>query len=290
MTTTDRSLTGKAVLPLTGEIREVELFDASPQPGERVEVCTADNSTLDYLRFARVVLDGGTQTVTLADDEEALFFCNDGTAHVTVDGETHEVGKDDMLYAGLGATVELAGTAGIREFRSVDCSTEYPAQLVRRADIEGTPLAFSTGNPDNKTTRTVYKLIDQNVDACRLRFGATYLEQPGSVGSYPPHVHGPDSEHGLGEDAKEKLYHVRVSSRVPEERAFVLQNVSRPGEDVNTYVHVFDEQAINVTPSFHDTIAPPTVDFSFTWCLASVTEGVRDWAAILKRPGYEKEL
>ena len=175
------------------------------------------------------------------------------------------------------------------EFRAVECATKHPAQLVQLADIEGTGLAFHTGNPDNKTTRTVYKLIDQNVDACRLLFGVTYLETPGSVGSYPPHFHGPEGEGGLGDDAKEEVYVFRVSSRVPEERAFVLQNVSRPGEDVNTYVHVFDDQAINVTPSFHDTIAPPTVDFSFTWCLASVKEGARNWAAILKRPGYENE-
>ena len=289
MTTADRRLTGKAVLPLTGEIREVELFDAAPQPGERVEICTAANSSLEYLRFARIALDGSPQTVTLADDEEALFFCNSGTVEATVKGNRYTVEKDGMLYVGLGATVVLAGTADVSEFRAVGCSTEYPPQLVQRADIEGTPLAFHTGNPDNKTTRTVYKLIDQNVDACRLLFGVTYLEKPGSVGSYPPHFHGPDGPRGLGEDAKEEIYHFRVQSRVPEERAFVLQNVSRPGEDVNTYVHVFDDQAINVTPSFHDTIAPPTVDFSFTWCLASVKEGARDWAAILKRPGYENE-
>lgn len=289
MTATDRRLTGKAVLPQTGEIREVELFDASPQPGERVEVCTADNSTLEYLTFARIALTGEPQTVTLAGDEEACFFCNEGTAEITVGDETFAVEKDGMLYVGLGETVTLSGTADVSEFRAPQCSTKYPAQLVQLADIEGTDLAFHTGNPDNKTTRTVYKLIDTNVDACRLLFGVTYLEKPGSVGSYPPHFHGPDGEGGLGDDAKEEIYVFRVSSRVPEEQAFVLQNVSRPGEDVNTYVHVFDDQAINVTPSFHDTIAPPTVDFSFTWCLASVQEGARDWAAILKRPGYENE-
>lgn len=289
MTATDRRLTGRAVLPQTGEIREVELFDASPEAGARVEVCTAGNSSLDYLRFARIHLDGNRQAVTLGGDEEACFFVNEGTAEITASGETYAVEKDGMLYVGLGETVELAGTADVSEFRAVGCSTKYPAQLVQLADIEGTDLAFHTGNPDNKTTRTVYKLIDQNVDACRLLFGVTYLEAPGSVGSYPPHFHGPDGEHGLGENAKEEIYVFRVSSRVPDEQAFVLQNVSRPGEDVNTYVHVFDEQAINVTPSFHDTLAPPTVDFSFTWCLASVKEGARDWAAILKRPGYENE-
>lgn len=115
------------------------------------------------------------------------------------------------------------------------------------------------------------------------------MAQPGAVGSYPPHFHGPDGPAGLGADAKEEIYHFRCVSQIEGEPGYVLQNCSRPGEPVNTYVHVFDEQAINVTPSFHDTIAPPAVEFMFTWCLASCTEGRRDWAKVLNRPGYDGE-
>ena len=112
---------------------------------------------------------------------------------------------------------------------------------------------------------------------------------PGGVGSYPPHFHGPDGDFGLGPDAKEEIYHFRCASDIEGDTPFVLQNCARPGEAVNTYVHIFDEQAINVTPSYHDTIAPPAVDFMFTWCLCSYTENNRDWARIHNRPGYDQE-
>ena len=54
-------------------------------------------------------------------------------------------------------------------------------------------------------------------------------------------------------------------------------------------MHIFDEQAINVTPSYHDTIAPPAIDFMFTWCLGAFKENNRDWFKIYNRPLYEDE-
>ena len=115
------------------------------------------------------------------------------------------------------------------------------------------------------------------------------MDNRGGVGSYPPHFHGPSGTHGLGANAKEEIYHFRCESDVDGDIPFVLQNCARPDEKINVYAHVFDETAINVTPSFHDTIAPPAVDFMFTWCLASFTEGSRDWAEIFNTPGFEHE-
>ena len=137
--------------------------------------------------------------------------------------------------------------------------------------------------------RTVFKLVDKNVQASRLLFGDTYMAQKGGVGSYPPHFHGPDGPHGLGKNAKEEIYHFRCETDIPGDVPYVLQNCALPEEKVNVYAHIFDETAINVTPTYHDTIAPPSVDFMFTWCLASFTEGHRDWAEIYNKPGYENE-
>jgi 4-deoxy-L-threo-5-hexosulose-uronate ketol-isomerase len=137
--------------------------------------------------------------------------------------------------------------------------------------------------------RTVFKLVDKNVEANRLLFGDTYMEHRGGVGSYPPHFHGPEGPHGLGANAKEEIYHFRCESDIEGDIPYVLQNCALPEEKVNVYAHIFDETAINVTPTYHDTIAPPSVDFMFTWCLASFTEGHRDWSEIFNKPGYEGE-
>jgi 4-deoxy-L-threo-5-hexosulose-uronate ketol-isomerase len=291
-----RRRVGRAIVPATGEVREVELFDAAPATNRREEVITGDNSTFRFLRFARIHLDASLPgyrpvEVRLGDDHEAVFYVNRGTARITAGGEQHPLGKGDVLYVGLGRTVrvETDASCDVSEFRAVECHTDYPVQRVRHAEIEGTPLAADVGSKRPMTRRTVYKLVDQNVRACRLLFGDTYMAQAGGVGSYPPHFHGPEGAHGLGGDAKEEIYHFRCASQIPGDTAFVLQNCSRPEEEVNTYVHVFDEQAINVTPSYHDTIAPPAVEFMFTWCLGSFTENRRDWSRILNRPGYENE-
>ena len=292
-----RALEGRAVVPGQEAVRTVDLYDARPVLNQRAAIITGDNSSFSFLRFARIALDTREAAyapidVHLGDDEEAIFYVNRGQARLYAGSQLYDLGKGDVLYVGLGETVTMAcigNVCDLSEFRAVSCHTKYPIQHVRHADIEGTELAADVGTKRPMSRRTVYKLVDQNVQACRLLFGDTYMAQVGGVGSYPPHFHGPDGPYGLGDDAKEEIYHFRCVSTIAGDTPYVLQNCARPGEAVNTYVHLFDEQAINVTPNYHDTIAPPAVDFMFTWCLGAFTENNRDWARILNRPGYEDE-
>ncbi|MEM9663927.1 MAG: 5-deoxy-glucuronate isomerase [Bacteroidota bacterium] len=295
-TPAERRSDGRAVVPGQEAIRTVELFDTTPAMNAREQIITGDNSSFQFLRLARLLLDTAYHgyaplEVHVGATEEALFYVNRGTATLHVAGGTYVLGTGDVLYVGLDeqVTVETESAADLSEFKAIACHTKYPIQLVRHADIEGTELAADVGTKRPMTKRTVYKLVDQNVQACRLLFGDTFMDQPGGVGSYPPHFHGPDGPHGLGEDAKEEIYHFRCESTIPGDTGYVLQNCARPGEEVNTYVHLFDEQAINVTPSYHDTMAPPAVRFMFTWCLGAFKENNRDWYKILNRPGYENE-
>ena len=292
-----RAIEGRAVVPGQSTLRRVELFDACPVVNQRTRIITGSNSSFQYLRMARIALcpnepGYGPVSVTLRDTEEAIYYVNRGRATITVGQQTFALGTHDVLYVGLGQVVTIETSAevcDISEFHATDCHTRYPEQLVRHADVEGTELAANVGTKRPMSQRTVYKLVDQNVQACRLLFGDTFMANVGGIGSYPPHFHGPDGPYGLGAEAKEEIYHFRCASVVEDDVPYVLQNCSRPGEAVNAYVHLFDEQAINVTPNFHDTIAPPTVDFMFTWCLGAFTENERDWARIVTRPGYEDE-
>ncbi len=292
-----RAIKGRAVVPGADQLREVELFDARPALNRRVEIITAENSSFRFLRQARIALDAGASgyapvPVQVGGAEEALFYVNRGSATIDTGSGTYSLGMGDVLYVGLGETVTIAcdgGLCDVSEFRAVDCHTRYPIALVRHSDIEGTELAADVGTKRPMSRRTVYKLVDQNIGACRLLFGDTFMASVGGVGSYPPHFHGPGGPSGLGPDAKEEIYHFRCASVIPGDVPYVLQNCARPGEPVNTYVHLFDEQAINVTPNFHDTIAPATVDFMFVWCLGAYTENARDWSRIITRPGYENE-
>jgi 4-deoxy-L-threo-5-hexosulose-uronate ketol-isomerase len=293
----ERAFEGRAVVPGQSEIRSVELFNTLPELNRRAEIITEGNSSFRFLRMARIFLDTTAESfapirLAIGDTEEAIFYVNRGAAQISANGTTFDLAKGDVLYVGLGEAVEITcedGVCDVSEFRAVECHTKYPVQLVRHDDIEGTELAADLGSKRPMSRRTVFKLVDQNVQACRLLFGDTYMAQAGGVGSYPPHFHGPDGPFGLGEDAKEEIYHFRCESTIEGDTPYVLQNCSRPGEAVNTYVHIFDEQAINVTPSFHDTIAPPAIDFMFTWCLGAFKENNRDWYKIFNRPLYEDE-
>ena len=294
---TARAMAGRAVVPGSAALREVELFDARPVLNQRTEIIAGSNSSFRYLRMARVALDPESAhyapiKVATGASEEALFYVNRGRARIDTRSGTHTLGMGDVLYVGLDEAIRIASAAercDVSEFRAVDCHTKYPEALVRHTDIEGTVLAADVGTKRPMSKRTVYKLVDQNIGACRLLFGDTFMAHVGGVGSYPPHFHGPGGPYGLEADAKEEIYHFRCASVIPGDMPYVLQNCARPGEPVNTYVHLFDEQAINVTPNFHDTIAPATVDFMFVWCLGAFTENERDWSRIVTRPGYEDE-
>ncbi|MFK8010075.1 MAG: 5-deoxy-glucuronate isomerase [Saprospiraceae bacterium] len=273
------------------EIRKVEAFDATPVLNKAEEIIGESNSTFEFLRLARVLLEENKSVIRTLAKEEALYYVNRGTADITVDNATYTLGKGDVIYIGIDSSVEIATTKGcdVSEFKAVKCHTKYPVQLVRHTDIEGTELAADLGNKRPTSKRTVFKLVDKNVQCNRLLFGDTYMASRGGVGSYPPHFHGPDGPHGLGKNAKEEIYHFRCESDIEGDIPYVLQNCALPEEKVNVYAHIFDEVAINVTPTYHDTIAAPTIDFMFTWCLASFTEGHRDWAEIYNKLGYENE-
>ncbi len=280
----------QVMVPVKNEIRKVEAFDATPAEGVQ-EIITGGNSTFSFLRLARIVLKNGQSASRSLGKEEAVYYVNRGIATLTVEDKKLTLGKGDVLYVGINNHIQINTneTCDVSEFKAIDCHTQYPVQLVRHMDIEGTGLAASLGNRRPMSRRTVFKLVDKNVQANRLLFGDTYMASRSGVGSYPPHFHGPDGPHGLGANAKEEIYHFRCETDIEGDVPYVLQNCALPEEKVNVYAHIFDETAINVTPTYHDTIAPPSVDFMFTWCLASFTEGHRDWAEIYNKPGYENE-
>lgn len=292
----ERRSDSKVQIPKSDDVRIVETFDAVPVLNKREEIITSENSTFKFLRLARIVLDPNKegyapQKVTTS-NEEVILYVNRGAATVTIDGESQKLDIGDIVYIGINKTAEVTSDTytDVSEFKAIDCNTSCPIQYIKHKELEKTELAATVGSKRPMSVRTVFKLVDgANVQACRLLFGDTFMKQPGAVGSYPPHFHGPDGPSGFGADAKEEIYHFRVKSTIPDDTGYVLQNCSRPGEDVGIYTHVFDEEALNVTHGYHDTIAPPAIEFMFTWCLASFTEGRRDWSEVLNRPGYDNE-
>jgi 4-deoxy-L-threo-5-hexosulose-uronate ketol-isomerase len=280
----------EVTVPVSHEKRFVEAFRANAANGVQ-EIITADNSSFQFLRLTRIYLGADGLAERKLESEEAVYYVNRGKAEIIVADTSYTLTKGDALYVGTDQAVKISAdqACDVSEYKAVECHTHYPVQLIRHTDIEGTELAADLGTKRPMSKRTVFKLVDKNVQANRLLFGDTFMANHGGVGSYPPHFHGPDGPHGLGPNAKEEIYHFRCETDIPGDVPYVLQNCAYPQEKVNIYAHIFDDVAINVTPTYHDTIAPPSVDFMFTWCLASFTEGHRDWAEIFNKPGFENE-
>ena len=130
----------EVMVPVKNVVRKVEAFDATPAPGVQ-EIITSDNSSFRFLRFARIILDGSSNITRSLAKEEAVYYVNRGSATVEAEGESHTLGKGDVVYVGIDSTVKLSGDADVSEFKAIQCHTKYPVQLVRHTDIEGTPLA-----------------------------------------------------------------------------------------------------------------------------------------------------
>ncbi|MFK7775884.1 MAG: 5-deoxy-glucuronate isomerase, partial [Saprospiraceae bacterium] len=214
------------MVPVKNEIRKVEAFDATPVLNKAEEIIGESNSTFEFLRLARVLLEGNNSVVRTLEKEEALYYVNRGRALITIGNDIYPLGKGDVIYVGIDSSVEISTGKGcdVSEFKAVKCHTKYPVQLVKHTDIEGTELAADLGNKRPTSKRTVFKLVDKNVQCNRLLFGDTYMASRGGVGSYPPHFHGPDGPHGLGKNAKEEIYHFRCESDIEGDIPYVLQN------------------------------------------------------------------
>jgi 4-deoxy-L-threo-5-hexosulose-uronate ketol-isomerase len=285
-----------AIVSHTQETRAIEAFDARPTVNKVQQIITAKNSSFKYLRLSRLVLDIKASDymphVFSLKTEEAVYYVNDGKGEALIGDKIYKLSPGDALYVGIHQSIEIrtARSLDISEYKAISCTHSFPNTLQKHKKIETTPFAANLGTKRAMTKRTVYKLLDGgNIKACRLLFGDTYVTQPGAVGSYPPHFHGPDGKFGYGSEAKEEIYHFRIKSDIPADVPFVLQNCQRPEEPLGSYFTVRDDQAINVTPGYHDTIAPPPVSFMFVWCLASFTECKRDWSQVKNKAGYENE-
>lgn len=255
---------------------------------------TAHNSSFGFLRFVCLALDAthagyAPLDVQLGDDEEAIFYLNRGSGVLTVNGEDYSLEKGDVLYVGSGKAVRLAsdGACDVSEFRAAGCSTRYPVRLVRHRDIEGTPLAADLRAKRPMTKRTVYKLVDQNVEACRLLFGDTHMAQPGGVGSPPPTSTAPTDRTGSALTRRRSTTSsARATPRRRTPRATELRPPRRAGQHVRPRLRRDGDQRHAELSRHH---SPPSVDFKFTWCLGSFRVNHRAWDEIFIKPGYEHE-
>ena len=239
--------------------REGNVFRATNRHNGRKVFITPENSTMQHLCYARILLDSAVSEVQFNNGiQETAFICLAGEVEITVGGERFKLGERDSAYIPRGSSIQLrtVSTADIAEF-SADVENTYPLQIVRYSDVKNDKsLHFVAGGA--ATTRDLNILIGKNVEAGRLLAGLT-ISEPGNWTSWPPHEHAA---------MLEEMY---VYTQMPAP-AFGIQFVYTDTKEPELATIVRDGDAVLMPRGYHPNVAAPGHRIGFLWAMAAHRE------------------
>jgi len=217
------------------------------------------NSTMQYLCYARTILDQSTPEAGWENGthETALILLS-GDAEVAVGADRFTLSERDSIYIPRGAAIEVKtrSSADLAEF-SAEVEGNYPLQMVRYSNIkEDKSLHFTAGGP--ATTRDLNILIGKNVQAGRLLAGLT-ISEPGNWTSWPPHEHAA---------MLEELY---VYTHMPPP-GFGIQFVYTNTHEPELATIVRDGDVVLMPRGYHPNVAAPGHRIAFLWAMAARRE------------------
>ncbi|MDO4252989.1 MAG: 5-deoxy-glucuronate isomerase [Rothia sp. (in: high G+C Gram-positive bacteria)] len=183
---------------------------------------------------------GQQPLVLAAAAEERIIIPLTGDLEVTVEGKTYQLqgrssvfaGPADVLYTGVGRSVEVTGQAGVRcALASAPAAVDYPVRHIRRDEIPVELRGAGLCSRQVHNFGTPATLEADRFIVCEV------LTPAGNWSSYPPHKHDVEQE---GESALEEIYYfeTRPVADAPEE-----------AQDAVGYQRVYasDQRPIDVT-------------------------------------------
>ena len=224
----------------------------------------AGEINLVYSHLDRMIVGGavpGAGSLTLEQVEETgtpgfldrreatLVNVGDASGTVEIDGETHEMGRCDMLYIGMGAgPVTMRGDGARYYILSAPAHKNFPTRLITIDDAAKVPL----GSRENGNERVINQFVHPAVmESCQLVIGMTQLASGSIWNTMPAHVHDRRSEAYLYIDLPEEHRVFHFMGEPSETRHLVLKN----------------EQAI-LSPGWSIHSGAGTSAYSFIWCMA----------------------
>ncbi len=152
------------------------LFRGTQRVQGRKRIIHQYNSSLEYLRYGRIVFPTtGGQVAIESQDEELGFVCLGGTGSITADGQEFRFEKYDSLYLPRDARCVVAsgGPFDLAEM-GAPASQPYPVQFVRFGEVLKNPKLVNQAGFE-PYARTIHTLIGEaNVQAGRLLAGVTF--------------------------------------------------------------------------------------------------------------------
>lgn len=221
-----------------------------------------------YSHYDRLIIGGASpvgETLKLEDPETlkteyflerreiGFLHIGGGAAVITVDGETYELSKLDVLYVGKGkrnvtiASQDKANPAKIY-LVSANAHAEYPTRKMTAEEANPTHL----GSLETSNERVLNKYIHADgIQSCQLMLGVTTLK-PGSIwNTMPTHVHDRRMEAYLYFDLSDDARIFHMMGEPTETRHLVVAN----------------EQAI-ISPPWSIHSGAGTSNYAFCWAMA----------------------
>ena len=237
----------------TDALRRNFHFDAMFAPGE---------ARLLYTHYDRMIV-GGVQpegsaltldhvkecgTASILDRREIGILNLGDTADVSVPGESHSLGRGDILYLGMGAGPITFGAAGRYYLVSTPAHRSIPAKLIKLDEARQVKL----GAPETANDRTIYQFIHPDVmESCQLVMGYTMFHSGSVWNSMPTHVHDRRMESYFYFDLAEENRVFHFMGEPQETRHIVMKN----------------EEAV-ISPPWSIHCGCGTSSYSFCWAMA----------------------
>ncbi len=189
-----------------------------------------------------------TGTPSVLDRREMGVLNLGEAADVTVGGETHNVGRGEVLYIGKGQGAITFNVPGRFYVLSAPAHETHPNKLIRLEDAKRVEL----GSPETANERVILQFLHPEVcQSCQLLMGITQFS-PGSVwNTMPAHLHDRRMEAYLYFDLPNDQRVFHFMGRPEETRHLVMAN---------------EEAVISPPWSIHS--GAGTGSYTFCWAMA----------------------
>ncbi|QIE41202.1 5-dehydro-4-deoxy-D-glucuronate isomerase [Rhodobacteraceae bacterium SC52] len=214
-------------------------------------------SHYDRLIVGSAVPDGGTLTLdgvpqtgtpSILDRREMAVLNIGDAGDVSVSGETHTLGRGEVLYIGLGAgPVTFSGT-GRFYILSAPAHRTCPTRHIRVADARRVEL----GAKETANERVIIQMLHPDVcESCQLLMGYTQFAEGSVWNTMPAHTHDRRMEAYLYFDMAEGQRVFHLMGRPDETRHIVMAN----------------EEAV-ISPPWSIHAGAGTGAYTFCWAMA----------------------
>lgn len=250
------------------------LFKNTAKKRGRNWVITPDNSELEALGYARIILDQEvSKTEYQNSDFEAALICLRGEGTVTIGSDTFEVKPYDSVFLppGYKGRIETESSLDILESTAPSDQSGEPVFIPFEEINEDEELTQMLDSPPSQ--RKLHRIIDQNVPAQRLLCGLDFSRE-GNWTSWAPHEHTA---------TKEEIY---VYFDMPEP-AFGIQLIYEDIENPEFCGPVKNDDAVVIKRGYHPNVAVPGHPINFVWIMATLDPDMeRSWGDVNTQPEF----